>query len=202
MPLAVAALTLGASAFGAADPRPRRHLTRDSIYAVAAATGLAGLAFHTVQHQQAPGRPVLAEPVLRGSHRGAARVSSAGLLRVRGLNVHVISLSGDATRARHFGGPCSGGDQCRGTGGGRAEAALMHFRGAYHNPAMTLPVTVPPVAQPFARCGRLCPGTPNRAPRPLVAQAYNMRSVLLALAFTPMVSRAIWAAGAIGARTC
>jgi hypothetical protein len=26
------------------------------------------------------------------------------------------------------------------------EAALLHFRGAYHNPAMVLPVSVPPIA--------------------------------------------------------
>ena len=30
--------------------------------------------------------------------------------------------------------------------GTTAEAALLHFRGAFHNPAMLLPVTMPPVA--------------------------------------------------------
>jgi hypothetical protein len=33
-----------------------------------------------------------------------------------------------------------------GLAGTVAEAALLHFRGAYHNPAMVLPVSVPPVA--------------------------------------------------------
>src|SRR6185437_693862 len=30
--------------------------------------------------------------------------------------------------------------------GTSAEAGLLHFRGAFHNPAMVLPVTMPPVA--------------------------------------------------------
>jgi hypothetical protein len=30
--------------------------------------------------------------------------------------------------------------------GTSAEAALLHFRGAYHNPAMMIPVTAPPIA--------------------------------------------------------
>ena len=30
--------------------------------------------------------------------------------------------------------------------GTTAEAGLLHFRGAFHNPAMLLPVTMPPVA--------------------------------------------------------
>ena len=30
--------------------------------------------------------------------------------------------------------------------GTSAEAALLHFRGAYHNPAMVIPVTAPPIA--------------------------------------------------------
>ena len=33
-----------------------------------------------------------------------------------------------------------------GIAGTVAEAALLHFRGAYHNPAMFLPVAVPPIA--------------------------------------------------------
>jgi hypothetical protein len=30
--------------------------------------------------------------------------------------------------------------------GSSAEAALLHFRGAFHNPAMVIPVTAPPIA--------------------------------------------------------
>ena len=33
-----------------------------------------------------------------------------------------------------------------GLGGTVAEASLLHFRGAYHNPAMWLPVVLPPLA--------------------------------------------------------
>ena len=40
-------------------------------------------------------------------------------------------------------------DRCSGTGAGIigtvGEAGLLHFRGAYHNPFMFAPVTIPPV---------------------------------------------------------
>jgi hypothetical protein len=45
-PLAVAGLTLAACLFGRLDPRAQKHDVRDTIYASAAATGVAGLGFH------------------------------------------------------------------------------------------------------------------------------------------------------------
>jgi hypothetical protein len=45
--------------------------------------------------------------------------------------------------------------------GTMGEAGLLHFRGAYHNPAMFLPVTVPPVAA--ALLGNLAIGEHGKA---------------------------------------
>ncbi len=146
VPLAVAALTLGASMFGVADPRPRRHTARDSIYAVAAATGFAGLAFHTYNIGKRPGGWSWLNLFY------AAPIGAPMALVLAGL------LGKGAESARHH--PSAGGElllgvpkarllaavSAAGIAGTAAEAALMHFRGAYHNPAMVLPVTVPPVA--------------------------------------------------------
>ena len=43
--------------------------------------------------------------------------------------------------------------------GTTAEAGLLHFRGAFHNPAMLLPVTMPPVAAGLARQRGRRPGS-------------------------------------------
>jgi hypothetical protein len=42
--------------------------------------------------------------------------------------------------------------------GTSAEAALLHFRGAYHNPAMYVPVTLPPLAAALLARAALRPG--------------------------------------------
>ena len=54
-PLVAAALTLGVSLFGAADARAKRHVARDTVYASAAATGFAGLGFHSYNILKRPG---------------------------------------------------------------------------------------------------------------------------------------------------
>jgi hypothetical protein len=142
-PLAMAALTLGASAFGMTDYRPRKHHARDSIYGLAAATGLAGLAFHVYNVTKRPGgfswlNLFYAAPVgapvalllagLLGKGAEAAREAPSALGR------------GDQT------GRVLGAVSAAGLAGTVLETALLHFRGAYHNPAMVLPVSVPPVA--------------------------------------------------------
>ena len=77
-PLVASTLTLGASLFGSADPRAQRHVVRDSIYALAAATGFAGTRVPYLQYSQASGRNVLAQSFLCRSGR---RASGAGARR-------------------------------------------------------------------------------------------------------------------------
>jgi hypothetical protein len=55
-PLVMAALTLGASLFGFVNARAERHIVPDAVYAAAAATGLAGLFFHSYNILKRPGR--------------------------------------------------------------------------------------------------------------------------------------------------
>ena len=137
-PLAVAALTLGASVVGMADRRPRRHGTRDSIYALAAATGLAGLAFHTYNIGKRPGGFSWLNLFY------AAPIGAPAGLVLAGL------LGKSAESVRHSGGGITGRTlailSALGLAGTVLETALLHFRGAFHNPAMVLPVSVPPLA--------------------------------------------------------
>jgi len=145
-PLGSAALTLAASLSGAADRRERGARSRDAIYAAAALTGLVGTAFHAYNIGKRPsgfswlnlfyaapiGAPFAlvltgilgraAEEVRERARRPRADTSDLRLAR-RLAALGAVGLCGTS-----------------------AEAALFHFRGAYHNPAMLLPVTLPPVA--------------------------------------------------------
>ncbi len=164
VPLGVAALTLGASLFGALDLRPRRHSTRDVVYAAAALTGIVGLGFHAYNIGKrpgglswlnlfysapigAPGALVLAGLLGRSAesvrHAGSGRESRL-LSSRRGADSRLARRR--AADSRLLNGRALAAISAAGLVGTVAEAALLHFRGAFHNPAMMAPVTVPPVA--------------------------------------------------------
>lgn len=145
-PLVMAALTLGGSLFGLADARPKRHAIRDAIYAAAAVTGLAGFAFHTYNILKRPGglswiNLFYAAPIGAPMALMLAGLLGRGAERVRDVPPRqrptVLGLPAGRTLAAVA---------AAGLAGTVGEAGLLHFRGAYHNPAMVLPVTVPPVA--------------------------------------------------------
>jgi len=156
-PLASAALALGGSLHGTLDRRAARHPGRDTAYALAAATGLAGLGFHAYNINKRPGgwswlnlfyaAPIGAPFALTLSGflgRGAEK--ARGLRKGRGnrtLGLPLPRLLAAVSAA--------------GIAGTVAEAALLHFRGAYHDPAMALPVSVPPVAAALLGAAALAP---------------------------------------------
>jgi hypothetical protein len=146
VPLIGSALGLGADIALAASGgvAPAMAPLAMSVHAASAALGIAGLGFHayniarqvggvrwgTLFYQApigAPGALVLA---------GALGAAAQALARGGAFLGPVRLLSGRAVA-----GVCAFG--IAGTG---AEAALLHFRGAYHNKAMWLPVTLTPVA--------------------------------------------------------
>ena len=144
-PLVVSALTLAVSAHGTADKRREAHWARDAVYALGAATGVAGTGFHLHNVLKRPGGFVW-QNLLYGAPLGApAAILLSGLLGV--YSERVRGNRGGTPRV--FGLPAGralaalAGAGLLGTSG---EAGLLHFRGAYHNPVMFLPVTVPPVA--------------------------------------------------------
>lgn len=145
-PLVVSALTLGISVHGSADSRPGAHLARDAVYVLAAVTGVVGTGFHLYNVRKRPGGFVW-QNLFYGAPMGApAAIMLAGLLggaseRVRnqraGSVPRIFGLPAGRTIAALTG---------AGLLGTAGEAGLLHFRGAYHDPFMFVPVTVPPIA--------------------------------------------------------
>ncbi len=142
VPLAVAALTLGGSLFGAADRRPSGHGARSAVYGLAAATGAIGLGFHAYNVLKRPGRLSWIN-LFYGAPIGApAALTLAGLLGFAGERVR----AGRRTIVGRRQGRALAALVSVGLAGTVGEAGLLHFRGAFQNPAMVLPVSLPPVA--------------------------------------------------------
>lgn len=156
-PLVAAALTLGASLFGVADARANKHVARDAIYATAAAAGFAGLGFHSYNILKRPGRwswlnLFYAAPIGAPMALALAGLLGRGAERVRDTRPHCSATVLGLPAGRMLAGVAAAG--LAGTVG---EAGLLHFRGAYHDPYMLLPVTVPPVASALLGASALRP---------------------------------------------
>lgn len=163
-PLVSATLALGASGSGSAarSGRARGQRTRELIYTLAVATGIVGTAFHLYNIGKRTGgfswlnffyaAPIAAPSALAfagvlGLAAGRLQQPAPGLLP-RLLGVPAGRMLAALTAAGIFG-----------TVG---EVALLHFRGAFQNPAMYLPVSVPPVAGVLLARSALAPVRPDR----------------------------------------
>jgi hypothetical protein len=156
-PLLTAALTLGAGLSGTVDARAGGHSLRDAIYAGAAATGLAGLAFHSYNIFKRPGRVSWSNLFYAAPLGAPAALILAGLI---GRGAERIRDARAPRRATILGLPAGrllAAVSAAGLAGTVGEAGLLHFRGAYHNPAMLAPVTAPPLAAAFLGATALRP---------------------------------------------
>ncbi|KIZ47230.1 MULTISPECIES: hypothetical protein [Rhodopseudomonas] len=146
-PLVVSALTLGVSLHGTADKRPAAHLSRDAVYALAAATGLIGTGFHIYNVGKKLGGFCWQNLFYAAPLGAPMAILLSGLIGFSSERVRE-SRRDAAVRPEIFTLP-AGRTLAAVTGAGllgtTGEAALLHFRGAYHNPLMLLPVTLPPV---------------------------------------------------------
>lgn len=144
-PLAASTLAQVADTAVALGGRPRgTGALGMSIHAAGALTGAAGLAFHTYNLTKAPGGLRWNTLFYRAPIGAPASLIVAGALGAAGQAL--------AAGATHIGpvslrsGRALAGTSALGLAGTAAEAALLHFRGAYHNPAMCLPVTFTPLS--------------------------------------------------------
>ena len=145
-PVAASALSLvtnGAVSLGA-HFAPAAGRVALGVHAASAAVGAAGVGFHifnigkqvggvrwgTLFYKAPIGAP--AALVLAGALGAAGQVLGSG-----GVAIGPVPLLSGRVLA---------GVTALGLAGTAGEAALLHFRGAYHNPAMYLPVTLPPLA--------------------------------------------------------
>ncbi|MGH8149153.1 MAG: hypothetical protein ACRETB_04120 [Steroidobacteraceae bacterium] len=145
-PLLSASLSLLVSAHGNADHRARAHRVRDLVYGAAIFTGLLGTGFHVYNVGKRPGG-YRWENFFYGAPLGAPGAlllsGAAGFLAER---VRDTAAGADPRIAGLPAGRTVAGASALGLLVTAAEAALLHFRGAFHDPFMYLPVTVAPVS--------------------------------------------------------
>jgi hypothetical protein len=145
LPLAFSTLELIADTVIAAGGTSRgAGRVGTAVHAAGALTGAAGLAFHTYNISKMAGG-------LRWStfFYGAPVGAPASLIVAGAIGAAGQALAGGSARLGPV--PLRSGRALAGAGavsmaGTAAEAALLHFRGAYHNPAMWLPVVLTPVS--------------------------------------------------------
>lgn len=145
-PLITATLSLLASVHGTADSRRGAHVVRDLIYAAAGLTGVVGTGFHIYNINRKPGG-VSWQNLFYSAPIGApAALSLSGMLGFLSERVRENLTDQHPTVLGLPAGRVVGMLTSLGLIGTVGEAGLLHFRGAYHNPAMYLPVTMPPIA--------------------------------------------------------
>ncbi|HEV2704139.1 MAG TPA: hypothetical protein VGV09_21120 [Steroidobacteraceae bacterium] len=145
-PLASATLNLASSLHGTADPRAAAHYGRNTISAIAVVTGLIGTAFHLYNIGKRTGgfswqNLFYAAPIGAPAALGLSGVLGAAAERVRNTPPGAAPRILGAPAGRMLAAISS-----IGLFGSMGEAALLHLRGAYHNPFMWAPVGLPPIA--------------------------------------------------------
>ncbi len=145
MPLITSGLALATSMHGTGDKRKVAHQARDAVYLGAALTGLAGTAFHVYNITKRPGGLCWQNLFYAAPLGAPASVTLAGLLGYYSERLR----DADSAKPRVFGwraGRALAALSSVGLMATAAEAGLLHLRGAYHDPFMIVPVTVPPAA--------------------------------------------------------
>ncbi|MGH7029293.1 MAG: hypothetical protein ACREEZ_02585 [Stellaceae bacterium] len=156
VPLGVSALTLAVSLQDGAG-RPGPLVRRDVVNAAAVATGMIGTGFHLYNITKRPGGFVWLNLFYAAPLGAPAALSLAGLLGAAGQHVRM-----DDGLVK---GPLLAGLVSVALLGTAAEAGLLHFRGAYHNPAMVIPITAPPIAAILLARAALSPQSQRAAAR-------------------------------------
>jgi hypothetical protein len=145
-PLITATLSLLASAHGTADKRRGAHITRDLIYAGAGLTGIVGTGFHIYNISRKPGGFSWQNLFYSAPIGAPAAIFLSGMLGFLSERLRDNISDEHPTILALPAGRVVGMMTSLGLMGTVAESGLLHFRGAYHNPAMYLPVTMPPMA--------------------------------------------------------
>ena len=155
VPLGVSAATLAAGLSGVFDERAKSHVVRDGLYGLAALTGAIGLGFHAYNILKRPGGLSWLNLFYAAPIGAPVALALAGTL---GRGAERIRDDEASTILRYPAGKALGLIASAGLAGTVGEAALLHFRGAFHNPAMLLPVTLPPAAASLLATSLFYPG--------------------------------------------
>ena len=145
-PIATSLVALLASTHGVRDERQRTHATRNRIFWLTAATGLVGTGFHLYNVTKKPGGFSWQNLFYSGPLGAPAAIGLSGLFGLLAEGVRDTPPGEDPTLWGRSAGRALGWVTALSLLGTSGEAGLLHFRGAFHNPAMYLPVTMPPIA--------------------------------------------------------
>ncbi|AOE60333.1 hypothetical protein QZH45_13680 [Pseudomonas corrugata] len=143
-PLVASTLAFLASAHGLQDRSATAHRVRDSIYGAVVLTGLAGTAFHVYNVTRKTGGLSLDNLFYAAPLGAPAALILSGLLGSYGERVRDAASDRLPTVFGLPAGEAVALLTVAGLLGTTAEAALLHLRGSFQNPAMYLPVTLPP----------------------------------------------------------
>jgi hypothetical protein len=166
---AVSALMLVATARDAAATGPRPNPARRVLYGAAGVTGLIGTGFHLYNVGKREGGWRLTNVLYGAPVAAPMGITFAGL-----FGLAASSLAGGTRREQSpslLGRPAGkvlGAAAAAGLLGTSVEAGLLHFRGAFHDPFMYIPVTVPPLAALALGASAARPGGEHRAARTLL----------------------------------
>ncbi|WP_349615843.1 hypothetical protein [Azotobacter salinestris] len=145
-PLLSSGLSLLAGSRRLREALPQAHRLRDAIALGSVLTGLAGTGFHLWNVARRPGGIGWSNLFYAAPLGAPAALVLSGLLG--GCAERLRRTTGDGP-PRAFGLPAGRAlalMSAAGLLGTSAEAGLLHFRGAFQNPAMFLPVSAPPIA--------------------------------------------------------
>lgn len=145
-PIATSLVALLASIHGVADDKQAKHSTRDKVFWLTAATGLIGTGFHLYNVTKKPGGLSWQNLFYSGPLGAPAAIGLAGLFGLLAERVRDTPPARDPKLLGQSAGRVLGLTTALSLLGTSGEAGLLHFRGAFHNPAMYLPVTMPPIA--------------------------------------------------------
>lgn len=157
-PLVTSALSLAVSAHGHFDDRRGAHIARDVVYAAAGITGLVGSGFHLYNVAKKPGGITWQNLFYQAPLGAPAALTLSGMLGFLSERLRNNPSDHHPTILGFPAGRILGLMTSLGLVGTVAEAGLLHFRGAYHNPAMYLPVTAPPTAAALLAASSLAHG--------------------------------------------
>ena len=145
-PLVTSALSIAVSIHGLSDKRHGAHPVRDIVYAGAGLVGVIGTVFHIYNVTKKVGG-FNWQNIFYSAPLGApAAMSLSGLIGFLAERVRDNEPQGEPDVFGLPAGRVVAATTAVSLLATTAEAALLHFRGAFHNPAMLLPVTMPPVA--------------------------------------------------------
>jgi hypothetical protein len=162
-PIATSLLTLLASAHGHGDDRHGKHHARNKVFWLTAATGLVGTGFHLYNITKKPGGFSWQNLFYSAPLGAPTAIGLAGLFGLLAERVRDTPPGDDPKLLGRPAGRMLGLATAIGLLGTTGEAGLLHFRGSFQNPAMYLPVTMPPIAAALMANAALSPANKTRA---------------------------------------